>query len=199
MDEKKTMDGSKPGNAPFGLSSEELRQMIKATVMKMGPEVSKEEKQAQAKILVKVFEQGMAPKDALNFSKEDIVQIYSYAYSLFTGGKYKESSELFKMLLMLDPKQVDFATALGVCYHRLKNYKFAIKAYMLSSLLDPENPVPIFYAYDCCKNINDLVSAGMMLCKVIKVAEKREKYAKLKEKAEALLESLEKEIVALKK
>lgn len=177
-------------------ASEILRQMIKDTVIKMGPNFTKEEKQAQAKMLVKVFEQGMAPKDVLNFSKADMTQIYSFAYSLFSGGKYAQACEMFKMLMVLDPYQIDFVKALGVCYHRMKNYKFALNAYSLNSVLAPDDPVPLFYAYDCYKNLNEPIACGMMLCKLIKVAGDKPEYAKLKERAEMLLGVLEKEIVA---
>lgn len=178
--------------------AEELRKMIKEVVIKMGPAASKEDKQVQAKVLLKVLEQGVAPKDALNFSKKDMVEIYSFAYSQFSGGKYREAAELFKMLMMLDPQEVDFVTGLGVCYHRLKNYPDALKAYMLSSILAPDDPVPLFYAYDCCKNLNELGSAGMLLSKLIKLAGTQPKYAKLKANAEVLLAGLEKELLTHK-
>lgn len=175
---------------------ENVRNMIKATIAKMGPNFTKEEKQAHGKVLVKIFEQGMPPKEAMNISEKEIAEMYSFAYSLFSSGKYLESSEMFKMLLMIDPDQSDFATALGVCYHRMKEYKKALDAYMLAGILAPKNPVPMFYAYDCAINIDEIMSAGMMLSSVIKRAGNQPQYNKIKERAEILLDALEKEIVA---
>lgn len=176
------------------LNSESIREQIKSIVSKMGPNVSKEEKKEHAKLLLKIFEKGMSPREAMQISDLDISQIYSFAYSKFNSGKYSDACELFKMLVLLEPMKSDFATSLGVCHHRLKNYKEALSAYMLGAALNPTDPVPIFYAYDCFLNLEEKASACIMLCNVISRAGDIPKYAKIKERAKLLLETLEKEL-----
>lgn len=171
-----------------------LRDMIKEAVLQLGPTVSKEQKQEHARLLVKIFEKGMTPKEAMNLSSQELGYLYSYAYSLFGAKKYKEAAELYKLLFILDPTYPDFATALGVCYHQLKDYQNALNAYMTAAVLDPTNPVPLFYAYDCFINVKERASAGIMLCNTIAKCGSDPKYAKIKERAQLLLDNLEKEL-----
>lgn len=177
------------------ITSESLREMIKSTVKKMGPQFSKEQKKEHAKLLLKIFEQGMSPREAMGIADQEIAQIYSYAYHLFSSGKYPEAKELFKMLLTLEPTHAGFATALGVCHHRLKEYEMALECYMLSAALNGSDPVPLFYAYDCCSNLKDPIPAGIMLCNVISRAGDQPLYAKIKERAQLLLDELQKQII----
>lgn len=177
------------------IPSEELREHIKSAVRKLGPEVSKQQKIDHGKLLVNIFEKGMSPKEAMEISDEEIAQIYSFAYHQFSAGKFEEARELFKMLLTLEPINADFATALGVCHHRLKDYEYAVQCYMLATLFDAENPVPLFYAYDCFTNLGNEFAAGAMLCNVIKLAGDKPEYEHIKNDAQLRLDQLEKKII----
>ncbi len=171
-----------------------LREVIKSSVSKMDPKVSKEEKKEHAKTLLKIFEKGMTPKEAMAISDLEISEIYSYAYQLFLGGHYDKAQVLFHILTILEPSKSNFAIALGVCYHKLKDYDHAEGAYMLASINDPDDPLPLFYAYDCFLQQGKNYIASIMLNNVIVRSGTQSKYAKLKAKAEDLLEEVEKKI-----
>jgi type III secretion system low calcium response chaperone LcrH/SycD len=175
-------------------TKEELHQHIKSAVNKLGPNFTKEQKIEYAKILVKIFEKGMQPKEALNITDNEMAQIYSFAFHEFSAGKFAEARELFKMLYTLEPSNADFAIALGICHHRLKDFDYALQLYMVATLLDPETPVPLFYAYDCFMQTGNEMGAGMMLCNVIKKASADPKYARIKMDAQLRLELLESKI-----
>lgn len=172
----------------------DLKTIVKMAVSKMGPQYTKEEKIAQAKIMLKVFEQGIPPRDAMNIPEEEIARMYSFAYSLFNTGQYANARELFKMLIMFDPFNQGFASALGVCHHRLQDYKNGARCYMLAAALDDTDPLPLFYAYDCFDNLKEKTSAAVMLCNVIARAADNPKFAKLKERAQLLLTALDKQL-----
>jgi type III secretion system low calcium response chaperone LcrH/SycD len=176
------------------ITPDKIHGYIKEAVKKLGPEFSKEEKIEHGKLLVKIFEKGMTPKEAMQISDEEVAQIYSFAYNQFTLGKFEDARELFKMLLTLELNG-DFATALGICHHRLKDYEYAIHCYMLASFLDSTNPVPLFYAYDCFMNLNDEFSAGVMLCNVITKAEGQPNYENIKNDAQMRYDQLQKKII----
>lgn len=177
------------------ITPESVRRMIKTTVSKMGPNFTVEQKKEHAKLLVKIFEKGMSPKEAMQVSDLEMSQIYSFAYSKFNAGQYAEACELFKLLLVLEPLEGGFATSLGVCHHRLGRYQYALPAYMLAAALNPTDPVPLFYAYHCFLNLEEKASACIMLCNVISRAGDQPKYATIKERAKLILETLEKELV----
>lgn len=180
---------------PVKIAQEEIREYIKETVNKLGPQIPKEQKKEVAKLFVKIFEQGVPPKNAMGISDEELTQLYSFAYHQFTGEKYEDARELFKFLLTLDPANHSYATCLGVCHHRLKNYEFALQAYMLAAFLDRTDPLPLFYAYDCFQHLNDEASAAAMLCNVIARAGDNKVYETIKKNSEILLERLEQKLI----
>lgn len=180
---------------PQAISQEEVRGYIKEAVSKLGPQVSKEQKKEVAKLFVKVFEQGEMPKSAMGISEEEIAQLYSFAYHQFISGKYEDARELFKYLLSLDPANSSYATCLGVCHHRLKDYDFALHAYMLAAFLAPQDPLPLFYAYDCFNSLNNEPAAAVMLSNVVARAGDNKLYENMKKNAQTLLERLEQKIL----
>jgi type III secretion system low calcium response chaperone LcrH/SycD len=180
------------------ISSEELHGYIKTAVNKAGHHLSKEEKKEHAKLLLQIFEKGMSPKQAMKISDEEMAQIYSFAYHHFNSGKYSDAREMFKLMLMLDPLNIDFATSLGICHHRLKNFDLALPCYMLAAFLDIKNPVCYFYAYDCYVNLKDELSAAIMLGNVIARAGNEAVYAHIKNDAQARLDPLLKKLEAAK-
>jgi len=130
----------------------------------------------------------------MNISDEELAQIYSFAYHHFGSGKYREAREMFKMMLMLDPINTDFATSLGICHHRLKDYEYALTCYMLGAFLEPTNPVCLFYAYDCYVNLKNDTCAAVMLGNVIARAGDQAPYAHIKNDAQIRLDALLKKI-----
>lgn len=177
------------------ITKESLHEYIKMAVNKLGPEFTKEQKKEHAKLLVKIFEKGMSPREAMNISDSELAEIYSYAYHKFSEGDYLGARDLFKIMFSLDPMNCDFATALGVCFHRLKEYEQAINCYMMGFLLEPESPVCLFYAYDCFMKLENEVSAGIMLCNVITTAGDNPAYAHIKKDAQLRLDQLQKKLV----
>lgn len=170
-----------------------MREAIKSSLLES--KLSQDEKKELAKVMVKVFEKGASPHQAMGISENEMSIIYSYAYQLFNAGKFADARELFKVLYILNPKEDGLATALGVCFHKLKDYENALTYYMIAAGLDRFNPVPFFYAYDCYINMNEKYGAKLMLCNVIdRARDDINKYEKIGEKATALLEALDKQL-----
>lgn len=172
-------------------SKEQLHQYIKESIIKTSPNKPKEEKQKEARLMLKIFEEGQMPGDAMGISIKERAILYKYAHTQFSSGKYLEAREAFKLLLFFEPDQPSFATSLGVCHHRLQQYDLALACYMLAASLDPSDPVPFFYAYDCFVHKNDQAAAGIMLCSSIKRAGDVPQYAALKQRAEGMVAALE--------
>ena len=180
------------------LTPDLIKALVKSIVSKMGPTFSAEEKKEHAKLLLKIFEKGIDPYKAMKLADEDIAQAYLFAYRLFNSGRFDEAAEVFKMLTLLAPMEAGFAVSLGVCYHKLHKFEDAIRSYLLGALTDLTDPVPYFYAYDCFLNLNDIISAGIMLSNVVTKCGDDPKYAKLKDRATILLDGIEKDIAEKK-
>lgn len=176
------------------ITSEVIRHHIKDAVVKLGDKATKEEKLDVAKVLTKIFEQGMTPREAMKITEVETSEFYSAAYQMFSNGKFVEARELFKLLLVLEPTEAGFALSLGACHQHLKDYEYALEAYMLASTLSSADPVPLFYAYECYKILNDPTSASIMLSNVIYKSGDNPAYQKVKGRAELLLKELEKQM-----
>lgn len=185
------VNNTETGKALQDEKSAELRKAIKDAVSKMGPDVSLEEKKENAKVLVKIFEKGMTPKQAMNISDEDLSVIYSYAYHLFNSGKYLEACELFKMLVVVEPTEGGFLSALGACYHKLEDYETSMLMYMMHAQLCPFDPVPLFYCYDCFTRMNNPEGAYTMLYAASERAKDQPQYVKLKDKIDTLINTFD--------
>lgn len=165
--------------------------VIKEVINKVTPNATTEEKKERAQNLMKIFEKGMDPKELMGLSDTEVASIYSFAYSKLIKGKYEEAKELFKFLWSLEPNNYDFVISIGVCYHRLKDYAMASVYYMLADSIEPKDPLPYFYMYDCFMNLKHVESACIVLQAVIAKAGDRPEYIMMVERAKLLLESAE--------
>lgn len=184
----KTTDGIKK------LQPSEMREMVKQVVNKVGNNLPKEQKMEQAKMLIKIFEEGMTPKEALGVTDGEIARIYCYAYRLFSAGLYQQAKNAFEALQSLEPFRNEFSLSLGVCHHRLQEYEKAIECYVRAGMLDKADPVPFFYAYDCLLRLDNDVLAYTLLLNSIKRAGDRPAYKVLVEKGNIIAEGLKKRI-----
>lgn len=170
---------------------ESLKEKIKGVVSTAGKNLPPEKRKELAKMLFKIATKGISPKDAMGISPNEMAEIYGFAFSMFSAGKYNESKELFKMLLTLEPTNSNFATSVGTCYHRLQDYEGALAYYLTAMGINQLDPVPSFYAYDCFLKLNCEPWALIMLEYTIIRAGEQERYAKMRDKAIILAAPLE--------
>lgn len=179
--------------APAPADRSEIKEMIKQVVSKEKSLKTKEEKIDMAKVMVQIFEKKKIPYEALGITEEEIAAIYFYGFKIFNAGQTKEALEIFKILFKLKPSS-DYAVALGACHHKLKDYKNAVSMYMAAVHINPMDPVPFFYCYDCFVNMGNLYGAKIAISNALINAKQNEKYKKIGEKAELLLKGLEEKI-----
>jgi len=134
--------------------------------------------------------EGKTPKEAMGLSDDYIEGMYSFAYRLYTMGKYDQALQLFRLMVMLNPMESRYLLGLAACYHMLKDFDNASSSYMLCSILDPADPVPYYHASDCFLQLEDLPMAYDSLRLCIIQCEGKPDYEKIKSRAEVSLEVL---------
>ena len=134
-------------------------------------------------------------KEAMGLTDGMIEGIYGQAYRMYNTGKYKEASQLFRLLMLLDPKQPKYILGLAACFHMLKEFKNAVQIYTMCGLMDPESPIPHYHLSDCYIQMNDKVSALISLEMAVTRAEGKAEYQILKDRAQLTIENLKKEIM----
>ena len=77
------------------------------------------------------------------------------------------------------------------CLEQLKDYKLAVQGYACASLLDPENPDPVYHSLNCFLELDDIPQSLNALEVIISLANyKQGFYDELKHKAESMKEAL---------
>lgn len=166
---------------------------IKKATEEVGAGIS--DKTAQTKSLMsKVVQKATKPQDIAGLTDAMVEGIYGQAYRLYNTGKYREASQLFRLLVMLNATEPKFAMGFAACFHMLKEYKAASSAYTLVALIDPENPIPFYHVSDCFVQMKDPPSAIIALEMAVKRAGDKPAYKVLKDRCLMTIASLKKEL-----
>jgi len=167
---------------------------IKKATEEVGTAIKTEKSKEIHEAADKVVKQGMMPRDAMGLSDAMVEGIYGQAYRLYNTGKYKDASQLFRLLIMLNSTESKYAMGLAACFHMLKEYKNAVSTYSICGVIDPENPIPHFHASDCYTHMEDPVSALIALEMAVKRAGDKPEYQTLKDRALLSIDALKQEI-----
>lgn len=159
-------------------------------VQQLGENFSAQAKASMQEIANKMQEEGMKPKDALQLSDSLVEGIYGQAYRLYNTGRYKEASQLFRLLILLNSTEPKYVLGLAGCFHLLKEYRHALSSYAMCSLIDPENPIPDYHASDCYLKLQDLPSAVVSLESTLKKAKSNPAYQVIKDRAALTLKGV---------
>lgn len=140
---------------------------------------------------------GTTVKDALGLTDAMIEGIYGQAYRLYNTGKFKDASQIFRMLVMLNSNDPRYLMGLAACHHMMKDYLSAINTYTVCSMIDGDNPVPLYHASDCMIQVGDHASALIVLEMAVDRAGDKPEYKTLKDRALLTIENLKKEVAKL--
>lgn len=178
---------------------ESKQKLIREVIQKLDLNLSEEERNKYTEMMLEIFDKGKSPHEVLGFSDEIIEHMYNYGYRLYNNGNYKSARDVFHGLVYFMPQEPRFVLALAASHHRLKEYDEAAKGYLSYALLEPENPVPLYYMYDCYYQNDYVGDAEACLLEVINRCGENPMYAKIKERSQLMLENLRKEIDQLEK
>jgi len=172
------------------------QQEIKKATEQVGAGIKEKEgqtKEIQASIR-QAAKKGTTAKDALGLTDAMVEGIYGQAYRLYNTGKYRDASQLFRLLIMLNATEPKYSMGLAACFHMLKEFKSAVDSYSMVSVMDAKSPIPYYHSSDCYMQMGDTASAIIMLDMAIKRAGDKPEFRSLKERAALTIESLRKEI-----
>lgn len=169
------------------------KEQVKKAVQNLGTGIAREHGKEMDKISKEALMQQMLPKNALGLSDAMVEGVYSQAYRLYNTGKYKDASQLFRLLIMIDSTSSKYAMGLAACFHMMKEYSNAISTYALCAIIDPESPIPHYHVSDCYIQMKDSLSAIISLEMAIKRAGNKPQYQALIDRSLMTIESLKKQ------
>jgi type III secretion system low calcium response chaperone LcrH/SycD len=167
---------------------------IKKAAQDLGASLHEEKAKEYQNIAQKAMQQGVMPKDILGLSDAMVEGIYGQAYRLYNTGKYKDASQLFRLLIMLNSTEPKYSMGLAACFHMLKEYQNAVSTYAMCGVVDPENPIPHYHASDCYIHLKDPISALIALEMAVDRSKEKQEYQTLKDRAKLTIETLRQEI-----
>lgn len=170
------------------------QQEIKKATGQLGSAIKKDEGDHVQQVIQRTTRKGASPKDVLGLTDAMVEGIYGQAYRLYNTGKYKDASQLFRLLLMINSSEPKYVMGLAACFHLLKEYQSAVDTYALLGVIDAQNPIPFYHCSDCFIQMNDRISAIISLEMAIKRAGDKPEFVTLKDRAKLTLESLKKEL-----
>jgi len=173
-----------------------IRDAIKASIEKHGPDLPAKRKKEMEEAFIKMFEEGKMPKDVQGYTPKMMETIYTYGYRLFKSGKYRDALSFFRFLFRKDPTSYRYCFQVAICYHYLKEYDSASAYYIIAGDIDPNNPVPQFHLSDCWVHLGLPQSALLALERTIRLCKDTPQYQPLKERAIAEYNKLQESVNA---
>ncbi len=125
--------------------------------------------------------------------KENMDALYAQGYYFYSQAKYKEALPLFKALTFYHSLDKRGWQGAAGCYEMLKQYDQAITCYSFAAILSTkDDPTPALHSFDCYIALKNYPKALACLEAVILLSSKDPQHADLKQRAEALKQSLQK-------
>jgi len=87
----------------------------------------------------KLAEGELSLAHAMGISKKEVAQMATVGYFLFQNGKYDQSQTVFEALIMLEPKESYFHTALGAVHMAKENLDEARSEFDKALVINPKD------------------------------------------------------------
>ena len=145
-----------------------------------------------AEIMENVMKNGKTLGELKGMTKDEMEAVYNVAYNTYNSGNYQKAHQIFQFLCQFYHIEKKYWMGLGSCRQMLKKYVDAIDAYSYAMLLDVNDPRPPLQAADCHIALGNKDKAISALTAAIEWSGSQSKYAPVKQRAQALLEVLEK-------
>jgi type III secretion system low calcium response chaperone LcrH/SycD len=124
-------------------------------------------------------------------AKKDLDALYVIAYNDYSEQKYQEALNLFMTMFFYNHLDKRGWIGAAACCQMLHRYKDAVLYYSRASLIDGEDPLPIFHAAECCLALkkND-VALSVLEALLLIIKNKSVEFAHLKNWASKMKEVL---------
>ena len=138
-----------------------------------------------------LLDEGKSIFEIRGLTQQNIESLYLVAHTLYMEGRYQEACPLFQLMAFYDHYDKRAWMGAASCLEQLKDYKTAIRGYACASMLDPENPDPVYHSLNCFLELDDIPQSINALDVIISlVNHKKGFYEELKHKAESMKQAL---------
>ena len=146
--------------------------------------------EALAQDVLGQMKEGMTLQDAMGLNDASLEEVYALAYGFYDQGKYKEAVSLFHLLAGASPSTFKYVFGFASCLHQMEIYGDASVGFLVAGTLEPDNPIPAYYALDAFLKMNLLEEAEASAKDVIEICGSKGEFQNLKKRCELILSSI---------
>lgn len=132
--------------------------------------------------------------EVLNVAPELINELYHLGYTFYGQGKFKEAVSLFYYLTTFSPNEFKYIYALSAAFHQLKEFEQAASGFTLAYMIEPQNPLPVYYVADCLLQTDQKEAALEVIETTITICGEIKEHQALKERCLLIKNSLNKQL-----
>ena len=124
--------------------------------------------------------------------KKDLDALYLLAYNLYSEKKYQKAAQIFEAIAFYNHFDRRGWIGTAACYQMLGRYNNAIMSYSFASLIDIQDPLPIFHSIECYVALKRYSEALSALDALLTLTKNNSEFANLKNWANQMKENLQK-------
>lgn len=125
-------------------------------------------------------------------TKQDLDALYIIAYNLYSEGKYQKAVQVFETMTFYNHFDKRGWIGTAACYQVLGRYNDAILCYSFASLIDVQDPLPVFHSIECYVALKRYSEALAALDAILLLTDKNAEFANFKNWAMKMKETLQK-------
>lgn len=131
---------------------------------------------------LKSFEQLLDVSSPKSMSLKEQETLYSAAFGLYEIGNYPRACDLFGKLVLHNPYEIRFWKGVASTQQMQKNYREALHAWAITSLLSGHEPSAHFHAAECYLSLGEIEEAKKALkCAQLHLKEENPLFGKIKQ------------------
>ncbi|MCX6957336.1 MAG: SycD/LcrH family type III secretion system chaperone [Verrucomicrobiae bacterium] len=123
-------------------------------------------------------------------TEQDLDALYIIAYNLYSEKKYQRAVKIFETISFYNHFDKRGWIGTAACYQVLGRYNDAILCYSSASLIDIEDPLPIFHSIECYIVLKRYSEARSALEVILLLTQENDEFANLKNWAMKMKETL---------
>lgn len=151
-----------------------------------------EQHKAASHAITKFLQGAQTLQEIFAVSPNLMAYLYAEGDRFFRAGKYQDAEAHFQLLIRLNPNDMRYAYAIGLCYECRHIFPTATSWYLLASSIDTENPLPFYRMGECAMSSKHPEDALLFWERALKRAHRNTpKYQVLIERLNQMLQKKE--------
>lgn len=118
--------------------------------------------------LAQAITQGTNLATLMDYTDQELEAIYALGHSLYSQEQYSNAVKCFAFLVANVQTDKRYTSALASSLQMLKRYEEAMQYHCMATLMDVEDPLPLFHTAECFINLGQIQEAQEALQEILR-------------------------------